>query len=147
MKYCNKGYLLGSFFSKKNNQEMTYRSSYELKFFFLLEQDPSVLSYLSEPIEIPYREFRKGWRNYIPDVIVLRDTGVMEVCEIKPEAMLDDQLVKIKAKACKCFFYKVAQERGIDCEYKFITESSLFKNRAEYLTFVREHEHSKRHTA
>ena len=49
-------YLSGDFYSRKNNTEYFYRSSYELRFFHLLEKRADVISYEVESIEIPYKD-------------------------------------------------------------------------------------------
>lgn len=73
----------GFFFSKKNNANIHFRSSYEEKAYSILEKAFSVKSYRAEPYPIPY--FFKGVaHNYYPDIeVVFTDDSKMMV-EIKP---------------------------------------------------------------
>lgn len=130
------GYLTGKFFSTKNNKQITYRSSYELRYFHMLEEDSSVMSYEVETMKIPYKDFDGKYKNYVPDVMVLKKDGSIEVCEIKPEAMLDNGIVKRKAQACQAYFYKLLGNSNIKYSYNFITEKTLFKDNAEYSAFL-----------
>lgn len=131
-------YLTGKHYSPKNKKEFTYRSSYELKFFFMLDLNPKVKSYEVESLKIPYRDEHGASRNYIPDVIVLYKTGRLEVCEVKPNAMLDNITVKLKAEACKNYFKSLFKDSDINYSYRFITEDDLFTNPTEYALFLKE---------
>lgn len=133
------GYLTGKFYSNKNKKTYTYRSSYELRYFQMLEEDTTVVSYESETMKIPYKDFDGKYKNYIPDLMVLRSDGSIEVCEIKPEAMLDNGIVKRKAQACQSYFYKLLGKSDIKYAYKFITEKALFKDNLEYTEFLSKH--------
>ena len=130
-------YLTGNFFSKKNNRHVKYRSSYELKFFQLLEEDTNVVSYEVEGIKIPYKDLDNSYKNYIPDVMVVYNTGEIHICEIKPNAMLDNIIVKRKAQACKTFLNKLFNNSNIEYKYRFVTETDLFKNATEYALFLK----------
>lgn len=131
-------YLTGKYYSEKNQKEFTYRSSYELKFFFILELDTKVKSYEVESLKIPYKDSEGNNRNYIPDVIVLYKTGRIEVCEVKPNAMLDDITVKLKAKACNTYFNSLFKDNRIKYSYRFVTETDLFENSTDYALFLKE---------
>jgi hypothetical protein len=70
---------------------ITYRSSWELSVFRVLDAHPSVTQWASESISIPYQHPLTGkWHFYIPDLmIVFTDkTGSRraELVEIKPAA-------------------------------------------------------------
>ena len=127
-------YVSGTFYSKKNKDKYTYRSSYELKCFLELEQDSNVVSYLSESLSIPYRDSCNRDRLYIPDILILFSDGSMCVWEIKPEEMLKDADVQAKARACQLFLKGNYPDRNID--YKFITEKKLFSSIKEYTDFL-----------
>ena len=133
------GYLTGKYYSSKNRKNVTYRSSYELRFFHLLEEDDSVASYEVESIKIPYKDFDNKFKNYIPDVMILKTDGSIEVCEIKPEAMLDNGIVKRKAQACQAFFYKLLGKSDIQYSYRFVTEKHLFEDTSDYNMFLSVH--------
>lgn len=127
-------YLSGSFYSKKNDDHYPYKSSYELAYLMKLEEDPSVVKFLYEPFSIPYIDFYKKQRAYLPDFLVLYETGKILITEIKPTAMLVDFDVKAKAKACREFIAATYT----NVEYKFITEKDLFKGPTDYTNFIRE---------
>ena len=137
------GYLTGKFYSNKNKKNVTYRSSYELRYFHMLEEDKDVISYEVETMKIPYKDFDGAYRNYIPDVIVLKKDGSIEVCEIKPEAMLDNGIVKKKAQACQSYFHKLLGNSSIKYSYNFITEKVLFQNPNDYTEFLIKHNKEK----
>lgn len=132
-------YLTGTYFSKKNNREVTYRSSYELRYYHLLELNPDVVSYEVESIKIPYICPENTRRNYIPDVIVMYKTGNIEICEIKPKIMLRDPIVMRKAKACGMYFYNLLKDSDIKYQYRFIVEEDLFKDTQEYKAFLKQY--------
>ena len=132
-------YLTGKFYSNKNAKQVIYRSSYELRYFHLLESDPKVKSYEVESVKIPYICPEKKYKNYIPDVIVLYTNGDMEICEIKPKAMLDNLVVKLKAQACRVYFHNLLKKSDIVFRYRFITEADLFKDSKDYLEFIKTH--------
>jgi len=127
-------YFLGKFYSHKNDRIFTYRSSYELKYFLDLENDPKVHSYLSEGLHIPYKNSWGKNKVYIPDLLVLYSDGSMKVIEIKPYEMLKDADVILKAEACRLYLKKNCKDQQIT--YQFITEKHLFKNQFDYLNFI-----------
>lgn len=138
--YYNKGgnggtYNTGTFYSVKNNSTVKYRSSYELKFFQMLEKDSTIVNYAVEAFSVNYLDADVISRSYIPDVLALTTKGTFIVYEIKPEDMLRDLTVQKKAQACKKY---IKQAFGPLSEYKFITEKYLFKNNKEYLDFLKE---------
>jgi len=59
-----------------------YRSSYELKYYQILDETESVLGYEIEPFTIPY-EFEGVVLNYVPDVLAFYEDRT-ELVEIKP---------------------------------------------------------------
>lgn len=136
----NKGkstYIQGKVYSHKNDCMMQYRSSYELKFFMMLEEDDDVLSYRSEPLALPYVNSEGKHKVYIPDVLAVHSDGLLGIYEIKPQAMLSDIDVRLKARACIKHFRDIYEPQGVQFKYKFITEKHLFKSNKEYTDFVR----------
>lgn len=126
-------YYTGTFHSKKSDGHFTYRSSYELRHFINLEDNPKVTSFYSEIMEVPYKDSKGKNRVYIPDLIVIMEDGSIEVHEIKPTAMLQDIDVQKKAQACRAFANKTFEQK---VKYKFITEKELFKTNKEYIDFL-----------
>ena len=127
-------YFSGKFYSKKNDDTYTFRSSYELKCFQDLEKDTTVSSYLSEVLNIPYTDRYKKERIYVPDIIVMYKDGTTCIWEVKPEAMLADYDVKAKAKACKSFMKTMYPDQEVG--YRFMTEKVLFKTDRAYVDFL-----------
>lgn len=130
-------YLSGSYYSNKNKCRMTYRSSYELKFFSILEDDPDVIAYQSETVAIPYTNDEGKKKTYIPDIIATKSNGDMFVYEIKPKIMLANTNVRLKAKACVKYFKNILKGTDLKITYKFITEEDLFTSYKEYSDFVK----------
>lgn len=127
-------YFNGKFYSNKNKTTFTYRSSYELKYFFELEADDNVINYLSEGMQIPYVDSEGEKKTYIPDLMILYADGSVRVVEIKPKAMLRDVNVQRKAAACRTYIRNHYKDK--DISYKFITEVDLFKTNKEYTEFI-----------
>lgn len=128
-------YLSGNFYSKKNNSIFIYRSSYELRHFLNLEASENIVAYYSEFIQIPYKDSKGTMRTYIPDLVVIDRTGTIQIQEIKPEVMLKDTDVQLKALACKKW---IKEHLDKTSSYVFITEKDLFKTTKEYLDFIKE---------
>lgn len=110
-------YLTGSYSSPKAGK-IFYRSSYELRYYIMLDEDISVLNYIVEPFKIPYK-FNKRIRNYIPDILVEFIDNAKMLVEIKPEKLVDKpkNVAKRKSAVKYCVKNKI--------EYKLITEIDL----------------------
>lgn len=123
-----------------DKNSIIYRSSYEIKAFMILDNDPSVISWGSEEFSIPYispKDFK--FHRYYPDIIVKRQTssGVMTtIYEIKPGV----QVIPPKASSNKKRFIsetltyavnlakweaakKFAEDRG--WKFELLTEKEL----------------------
>lgn len=113
-------YQSGKYYSKKMNKDFYYRSSYELDYFIILDNNDFILSYTYEELKIPY--FYNGeWHNYIPDFVIRFKNDTKEIHEVKPKRMIEyDDNVKIKAKYAKIYC------KDNDMIYKFITEDDLY---------------------
>jgi hypothetical protein len=131
----NLKYVTGEFYSAKNKAHMTYRSSYELKFLQTLESNDDVERYASECFTLPYINISGVRKTYIPDLLVVYKSGKIDICEIKPKAMLVNGDVQRKAAACRQFI--ISNFKGIDCQYKFVTEDDLFINSTDYSKFLK----------
>ena len=114
-----------------------YRSGWEMMFFMFCDNNPSVLSWASESISIPYKNPLTGKQTiYIPDVFIMyqNKTGqkIAELVEIKPSAQTNlaeaksarDQaavivnMAKWQAAAAYC------KRAGI--KFRVVTENELF---------------------
>lgn len=95
-----------------------YRSSYELKFFKILDDNEKVKQYIVEPENIEYK-IKDKIRTYIPDIKVVYTNGDWEIIEIKPEYMLQDEINIAKFKAARNIYGD---------RFRIVTEKELFSN-------------------
>lgn len=128
-------YCTGKFYSLKNDMHFTYRSSYELKFYHMLEADKTVINYIAEGFKVPYIDSAKVARDYIPDLLVLNSDGSVTVYEVKPSEMLTNIDVQKKAQACKKY---IKTAFGKTAKYQFMTEKELFATPKEYTDFLKQ---------
>lgn len=77
---------IGRFFSAKMQVGVWYESLLERDYMYLLEIDPQVLSYSSQPLKITYTLDNKK-RQYTPDFLVERHDS-RQIVEIKPASQL-----------------------------------------------------------
>lgn len=77
---------IGEYTSSKTGEIIFYRSSWELKYAQLLDEDTTVLSWEYEPFAIKYIIGKKQ-RNYVPDFLVSYTDGTKELVEVKPFAL------------------------------------------------------------
>jgi hypothetical protein len=118
---------------------ITYRSSWELSVFRVLDAHPSVTQWASESISIPYQHPLTGkWHFYIPDLmIVFTDkTGSRraELVEIKPAK--ETYIERAKSKKDKAtlainqakWAAAMAWCHRNGLTFRVLTEDQLFKN-------------------
>lgn len=111
------------YFSAKNNKEISYRSSYELAAYHILEQLSTVKSYVCESFSIPYI-FKGAIRRYIPDILVEWDNGTFDVIEVKPHVMRDLEMNQAKFEAA----YKWCKAKGFRfCIWDEVNEPRLLQ--------------------
>ena len=94
-------YISGYFYSEKNQKEIYYRSSYELKAYQLLEEMVDVESYIPEPFSIPYVNSDDITKNYVPDILITYIDNSKELIEIKPEGRIKEEINLLKAEAAR----------------------------------------------
>lgn len=95
-----------------------HRSSYEKRYFELLDADPDVMTYQAEPFKLSY-VWEGEVKNYVPDVMVERNKGVKQLVEVKPSALLEDPKNVVKEKAGRVWC------DANDVDYLLITEEEL----------------------
>ena len=123
-------YVSGLFWSTKNNKEYIFRSTYEFAYFFMLENDGNVESYIVEPFDILYRSPKDNRiHRYIPDIIVLYKDGSLKIIEIKPKCMTTDPVVVRKAEAARKYIKHIKMQ----ATYEFITEEDIFLTNKDYV--------------
>lgn len=125
-----------------NASNIVYRSSWELRVFKWMDDNPSVLEWASEECVIPYKSpVDKKLHRYFPDIWakVLGVDGRTKtyLIEIKPEAQTNEP--KVKKKITKQYItevctyainqakWKAAREYCLDrkWEFKILTEKDL----------------------
>jgi len=107
----------GILFSNKNNREIYYRSSWELKYFKHIEENNEILSYEVETIAIPYI-LNKEQRYYIPDILIYYKDR-KELVEIKPYSLTKYEINKLKFEAA----YKYSAKNNM--VFRVITEKDF----------------------
>ena len=104
-KHKTDGQIKGYYFSTKLNDNIPYRSSYELAYLKQLESDPLVVSYEYEPVRISY--FFEGQKHTtIPDFLVHYTDGHTELVEVKANWCLNDESIRCKLEAVKRYASK-----------------------------------------
>lgn len=128
-------YKTGNFISKKNNSTFIYRSAYEYAYLLKLEKDDDVINFVVEPFKIPYKDDNGKSRSYIPDIVVLRKNGLIEILEIKPKSRLCNGTVQRKASAARSYIKR--NFKNSEVVYRFITEEDIFATEKEYLQVLK----------
>lgn len=121
------------------NGKPKYRSGWEMTFFMFCDNNPSVLQWASEAIQIPYRNPLTGKQTiYIPDVFIVykNKSGktVGEVVEIKPKKQAFITEAKTRkdklAVALNTAKWQAAnawcKSKGL--KFRVVTESDIFHN-------------------
>jgi hypothetical protein len=97
-------YVDGSFWwcrghheSPKTGLKHRYRSRWELQYMQLLDADPDVIQWRSEPTVIPY-ELDDKQRRYVPDFIV-QCADRIELVEVKPQTLRETSMNAAKRAA------------------------------------------------
>lgn len=92
-------YSQGKYFSTKLDQEVFYRSSYELKYMKELDSSSNVLRWEYEPKGYVIRYEFEGSRLYKPDFLVIYVDGTRSLVEIKGAHLMKSEKTKAKVKA------------------------------------------------
>jgi len=114
-------YITGTHHSPKCSTPINYRSSWELTVAQYLDQNPDVLSYEYESINIRYAVAGR-YRTYTPDFLVLYKTGKKVIVEVKRADKLTDRKVIAKATATRKWLKENKLE---DYEYQFWTDAVI----------------------
>ena len=103
-KCCHK-YVNG----KLKNEPAIYRSGLELQFMTYCENNPNIVKWASEPIEIPYKSRLDGkMHKYYPDFMFQNKKGNIVIVEIKPENQT------VKPDACDTLWLKEQWIKNVD---------------------------------
>lgn len=112
---ANKYFKHGTYFSTKMNKEVIYRSSYELAYYKILDEDNTVKNWEAECIRIPYL-FEGKMHTYFPDLLINGN----EIHEIKPVNLIKHPKNIAKQEAAE----KFCLDRN--WKYVYITEEDIF---------------------
>jgi hypothetical protein len=131
------------FFVPKNPKKyvgtgnIRYRSSWEMVFCQFCDNNPKVLQWASESIQIPYRNPLTGKQTiYVPDFLVIyqsKGKKITELIEIKPKAqtMITEKTRSARDKAAIAVNTCKWQAAQIWCKrmgisFRVITENDIF---------------------
>lgn len=89
--------VTGYFPSIKNQRSMAFESLLEKWLFLSLEFDPSVKSYLEQPVKIEYEVSGKAY-TYHPDCLVEYNDGTKKLIEVKYTTDLDENADELNRK-------------------------------------------------
>lgn len=118
-------HIRGYFPSIKNDAQMFYGSSYELRCIFLLENDDNVVRYLTQiAIEI-------NGRGRCLDIIVYYKDGRIEILEVKPVSRLNEDAVQLQIQDSRDFALANKMEFSIWTE-----DFSGFRNEKEIIRWA-----------
>lgn len=91
---------------KGDYTNVTYRSSWEQKFFIYCDKNPDIIKWSSEEIIIPYKSPIDGkWHRYFPDVWMKTKNGDTYLIEIKPRKETVEP--KKRSRITKQYLYEV----------------------------------------
>lgn len=138
-----KTYIIGSFYSYKNNTTVEYQSLNECYFFYLLEIDNDILRYYPQPVEIPLVALSKNGKIHrwvhVPDVLVFRQTQSPYLFQVKESPNNLSNLSSLYHKRS----INYARRRG--WEYKMIFPKQMprivIKNLEFLVTFLRQRDY------
>lgn len=127
----------GWFFSKINNREFYYRSSYELAAYIILDDEDAqsiIKSWKTEFIKIPYL-LNCVVKHTVPDISVEYKSGKKQFVECKPQWKLDkDEKTKAKIAATQ----KYCDENNIIFSVWTEKELGITKERNKELLEIQE---------
>lgn len=114
-------YHTGTHISPKCATPVEYRSGWEKTICEYLDNDPNVLRYAYESIEIHYLSnlTSKKIRRYFPDFLIWYADGKVKMVEVKRENLLTNLRVQKKAAAAK--LWCAVQQPPVS--YEFWTDS------------------------
>lgn len=114
----NNNYIQGNYTSFKNGCDIWFQSSYELRVYIKLEQDPTIECYKRCQFSIPYL-LDKEIHQYIPDLEIKYLDGKKTILEVKPFSLLRELAGKKEAAENYC--------RGRGWQYLIWTEKDIIE--------------------
>lgn len=108
--------IMGHYYSNKNNKTFSYMSSYELKYYQILDSDDTVKIWEVEPINIQYKLEGEN-HSYFPDI--LYNGKVLVEVKSKYFWYKHREMCEAKAQAAREYCAKIGWE------YKIVYEDDL----------------------
>jgi hypothetical protein len=122
---------------KGDYTNVTYRSSWELKFFNYCDKTPDIIKWSSEEIIIPYKSPIDGkWHRYFPDVWMKTKNGDTYLIEIKP--LKETKEPKKRSRITRQYLYEV-KTWGIN-SHKWMAAQEYCKDRGWIFKIITEKE-------
>lgn len=138
-KYAQGKYQIKNLDKYIGKKSPTYRSSWEFAFCSFCDNNPSVLQWASESIQIPYRNPVTGKQTvYVPDFLIVysdrNERKHTELVEIKPSTQVTMETAKtLRDKysvAINMAKWAAADNwaRANNIRFRVVTEFDIFKN-------------------
>jgi len=96
-------WCVGQYISTKTGRTVNYRSSWELAYAKLLDNDPNVTYWEFEKFHLTYTTPQNKKRRYIPDFIVCYADGHQELVEVKPNKLTTNKTNIAKQLSAEIF--------------------------------------------
>jgi hypothetical protein len=110
---------LRSTIMSKANETIQCESFQERKLALLFDRDPTIHAYRSQPERFPFVDSQGNAHTYVPDFLVWRTSGEVEIHEVTLSARRDQPRSRERETAA----HRICQERG--WRYVVHTEESL----------------------
>jgi hypothetical protein len=92
----------GWYTSSKVDRSYFYRSSWEEAVMQWLDRCPNVVTWEYETLRIPYFYEKEGCQRwYVPDFVIIWNSGLCQVVEVKPKEFVETDRVRLKREAAE----------------------------------------------
>jgi hypothetical protein len=138
-KYANGKYSIKNPEKYMGKRAPTYRSSWEFTFCAFCDNNPAVINWASEAIQIPYRNPVTGKNTiYVPDFLIVymdanqkQHTELVEIKPLKEATMESAKSVRDKLSVAINMAKWAAADnwaRANNIRFRVVTEFDIFKN-------------------
>jgi hypothetical protein len=138
-KYANGKYSIKNPEKYMGKRAPTYRSSWEFTFCAFCDNNPAVINWASEAIQIPYRNPVSGKNTiYVPDFLIVyvdanqkQHTELVEIKPLKEATMESAKSVRDKLSVAINMAKWAAADnwaRANNIRFRVVTEFDIFKN-------------------
>lgn len=115
--YRDQGHMPGQYWVAKWGDFVDYESVLESKWLMLLDFDPQVTAFVSQPLEFDAIDARGPWR-HTPDVFARRRDGSVLLLDVKNPELRDDPKVRLQEECTR----RTCERLG--WEYAMVSEPS-----------------------